>query len=161
MTENTLKVLEVGIREVSIGRNVRIVKPSNLYGCTIGDDCFIGPFLEIQKDVVFGSRTRVQSHSFICEPVTLGEDCSVGHSVMFINDPFLDGGPARGRRDQWRGTHIGANVYIGSNAAILPVRICDDVVIGAGAVVTNSITEPGVYTGNPARRLGGMNEQPS
>lgn len=146
-------VLPTGVVDVRFGANVRIVDPCNLYGCSIGDDCFIGPFVEIQKDVTIGARTKVQSHSFICELVTIGSDCFVGHGVMFTNDRFANGGPARGNRDLWEATHIGDRVSIGSNATILPVSICDDVVIGAGAVVTRDINRPGTYAGCPARRL--------
>jgi len=153
VSEHMPQLLECGIRDVVFGEDVKVVQPANLYGCQIGDGCFIGPFVEIQKDVCIGARTRVQSHSFICELVSIGEDCFVGHGVMFINDTFASGGPARGRKDLWRGTRIGNRVSIGSNATILPVEICDDVVIGAGAVVTRSITEPGSYAGNPARLL--------
>lgn len=143
----------VAIRDVSFGENVKVVEPVNLYGCTIGDDCFIGPFTEIQKDVVIGERCRIQSHSFICELVTIGNDCFIGHGVMFVNDLFSEGGPANGKKDLWKETHIGNHVSIGSNATILPVSICDNVVIGAGAVVTKSIIKPGVYAGNPAKFL--------
>ena len=143
----------VGVVDVSLGENVTIVQPANVYGCTIGDNCFIGPFVEIQRGVVIGRNSKIQSHSFVCELVAMGEDCVVAHGVMFINDLFQTGGPARGNKDLWRSTAIGNRVSIGSNATILPVRICDDVVIGAGAVVTRDITEPGVYAGNPARRL--------
>ena len=142
-----------GIVDVEFGPDVTVVEPVNLYGCRIGGGCFIGPFVEIQRGVVIGSRTKVQSHAFICELVTIGEDCFVGHGVMFVNDTFATGGPARGRKELWRSTSIANRVSIGSNATILPVQICDDVVIGAGAVVTRSIVEPGVYAGNPARRL--------
>jgi acetyltransferase-like isoleucine patch superfamily enzyme len=141
------------MRDVSFGIGVKIVEPCNLYGCTIGDDCFIGPFTEIQKDVVVGARTRVQSHSFVCELVSIGEDCFIGHGVMFINDTFAGGGPARGRKELWRETRIGNRVSIGSNATIMPVTIMDDVVIGAGSVVTRDITAAGTYAGNPARLL--------
>src|SRR5262249_29134325 len=110
-------------------------------------------FVEIQKGVAVGNRTRVQSHSMICELVEIGEDCFIGHGVMFINDTFASGGPAHGRKDLWRATRIGARVSIGSNATILPVKVCDDTVIGAGAVVTRDIEEPGIYVGNPARFL--------
>jgi acetyltransferase-like isoleucine patch superfamily enzyme len=72
---------------------------------------------------------------------------------MFVNDLFAIGGPAKGKRELWRETVVGNNVSIGTNATILPVKICDRVVIGAGAVVTKSITEPGIYAGNPARLL--------
>lgn len=144
---------QAGVRDVEFGARVKIVAPCNLYGCKIGDDCFVGPFVEIQNGVVIGARTRVQSHAFVCELVTIGEDCFVGHGVMFINDTFSAGEPARGRKELWRETVIGNRVSIGSNATILPVRIVDDVVIGAGAVVTKNVTVPGTYAGNPARLL--------
>jgi acetyltransferase-like isoleucine patch superfamily enzyme len=145
------EVRQVGVRDVQFGARVTIVEPCNLYGCEIGDDCFIGPFTEIQKTARIGARTRVQSHALICELVIIGEDCFIGHGAMFINDTFSTGGPARGRKELWRATSIGNRVSIGSNATILPVRICDDVVIGAGAVVTKDITVSGSYAGNPAR----------
>ena len=141
------------VREVTCGVRVKLVEPCNVYECTLGDDCFVGPFVEIQKGVVIGARSKVQSHAFICELVTIGDDCFVGHGVMFTNDIFAAGGPARGRRELWRSTRIGHRVSIGSNATLLPVDICNDVVIGAGSVVTRDITEPGVYAGNPARLL--------
>jgi acetyltransferase-like isoleucine patch superfamily enzyme len=143
-----------GIRDdVRFGERVTVVEPVNIYGCAIGDDSFVGPFTEIQAGVVIGARTRVQSHSFVCELVEIGDDCMIAHGVMFVNDRFAIGGPARGRKELWAETHIGNRVSIGSNATIMPVRICDDVVIGAGAVVTRSIEEPGIYAGNPARLL--------
>lgn len=145
-----LKAQMVGVRW---GANVKVVEPVNLYGCTIGDDCFIGPFVEIQKDVSIGRRTKIQSHSFICELVSIGEDCFIGHGVMFINDLFSNGGPAGGDRGLWKSIRIGNKVSIGSNATILPVSICDGTVIGAGSVVTKDIDEPGIYAGNPARKL--------
>jgi acetyltransferase-like isoleucine patch superfamily enzyme len=144
---------QVGIRDVTFGVGVKVVEPCNLYSCRIGDGCFVGPFTEIQKDAVIGARTRVQSHSFVCELVTIGEDCFIGHGVMFINDTFASGGPARGRKELWRETRIGNRVSIGSNATIMPVTIVDDVVIGAGSVVTKDITVAGSYAGNPARLL--------
>jgi acetyltransferase-like isoleucine patch superfamily enzyme len=144
-------IKEAGIVNVNFGEDVTVVNPVNLYGCVIGSKVFIGPFVEIQKDVTIGNRTKVQSHSFICEMVEIGEDCFVGHGVMFINDLFAKGGPARGDKSLWRKTKIGDNVSIGSNATILPVEICDNVVIGAGSVVTKDIKESGVYAGNPAR----------
>ncbi len=112
----------------------------------------MGPFVEIQQGVKIGRGTRIQSHSFLCEGVTVGEDCVISHGVMFINDLFR-GGPARGDRSKWRTTQLADRVYVGSNATILPVTIVADVVIGAGAVVTRDIREPGTYAGNPARRI--------
>jgi acetyltransferase-like isoleucine patch superfamily enzyme len=144
-------LLQATVRDVRCGSNVRIVEPANIYECTLGDDCFIGPFTEIQRGVELGPRTKVQSHAFICELVSIGSDCMIGHGVMFINDTFAIGGPARGRRSLWKQTHVGDRVSIGSNATLLPVAVCSDVVIGAGAVVTRDITRPGIYAGNPAR----------
>ncbi len=141
-----------GIRDVIFGANVILVEPCNLYECTVGNDCFIGPFVEIQKGVKIGDRCKVQSHSFICELVTIGNDCFIGHGVMFVNDTFKNGKPAADR-SLWRETIIGNHVSIGSNATILPVSICDHAVIGAGAVVTKDITKPGKYAGNPAKLI--------
>lgn len=148
-----MRKLAASVRNVVAGEGVTIVEPSNIYECTLGDRVFVGPFCEVQKGANIGARTRVQSHSFICELVTIGDDCFVGHGVMFVNDRFAGGGPARGEVTKWEATTIGDRVSIGSNATIMPVSICDDVVVGAGAVVTKSIAEPGVYAGNPARLL--------
>lgn len=143
----------VSIVNANIGKDVTIIQPVNIYGCEIGDYCFIGPFTEIQKDVTIGAHSKVQSHSFICSLVTIGNHCFIGHGVMFVNDKFQQGGPAGGNQDLWHHTVIGNHVSIGSNATILPVSICDGVVIGAGAVVTKDITVKGVYAGNPAQLI--------
>jgi len=144
-------LLSCTIKDVVFGMNVKVVEPVNIYGCTIGDGCFIGPFTEIQKNVTIGEQTKVQSHAFICEMVSIGDDCFIGHGVVFINDVFASGSPARGDKAKWKPTIIGNHVSIGSNATILPVNICDNVVIGAGSVVTKSIIKPGIYAGNPAK----------
>ena len=141
------------IKDVQFGENVKVVEPVNIYGCNIGSNSFIGPFCEIQKNVTIGTNSKIQSHSFICEFVDIGAQCFIGHGVMFINDLFQDGGPAGGDQTKWKSTHIGSNVSIGSNATILPVSICDGVVIGAGSVVTKDITEKGIYAGNPAKKI--------
>ena len=148
-----MRRIVAAVRDVDAGGNVTVVEPSNLYECALGDGVFVGPFCEVQRGVSIGARTRVQSHSFICELVTIGADCFIGHGVMFVNDRFSGGGPARGDTSKWESTVIGDRVSIGSNATVMPVTICDDVVIGAGAVVTKSIDEPGSYAGNPARLL--------
>lgn len=155
-TANTMSrpiILEAQIRDVSFGENVKVIKPVNLYECKIGNDCFIGPFVEIQKGVKIGNRCKIQSHVFICELVNIGDDCVASHGVKFINDPFSIGGPAMGDKNLWKETHIGNRVFIGTNATILPVTICGNVVIGAGSVVTKNIRVPGIYAGNPARLL--------
>ena len=147
----------ISIKNVDFGSNVTIIEPVNLYGCSIGDDSFVGPFVEIQKNTTIGKNTKIQSHSFICELVSIGDECFIGHGVMFINDLFSEGRPANGNKDFWKNTKIGNNVSIGSNATILPVEICDHVVIGAGAVVTKNIVESGVYVGNPAKKIKEIN----
>lgn len=146
-------IIDADLVNVSFGNNVRVVLPSNMYGCEIGDNCFVGPFVEIQKEVKIGAGTRIQSHSFICEYVEIGSNCFIGHGVMFINDRFKAGGPANGDRTKWESTRIGHNVSIGSNATILPIEICSGCVIGAGAVVTKNISIRGVYAGNPAKLI--------
>lgn len=149
----TYKLKKTSLRKVKTGKNVVIMQPSNLYECTLGNNCFVGPFTEIQKGVSIGNYCRIQSHSFICELVTIGNNCFIGHGVMFINDTFSNGKPAAGDETKWKKTTVGNNVSIGSNATILPVSICNDVVIGAGAVVTKDIRKKGTYVGNPAKRL--------
>jgi acetyltransferase-like isoleucine patch superfamily enzyme len=146
---NQPRLLQVGVKDVECGADVTIIQPSNIYGCQLDDGVFVGPFVEIQKGVRIGKRTRVQSHTFICEGVDVGDDCFIAHGVMFVNDLFKQGSPSRNPSD-WKRTRIGNRVAIGSGATILPVNICDGVVIGAGAVVTKNIDRPGIYAGNPA-----------
>lgn len=153
MSAHPARLIPSGITDVNFGTGVTVIEPVNLYGCQIGDGCFIGPFVEIQKDCRIGHRTKIQSHAFICELVDIGDDCFISHGAMFVNDLFQTGGPARGNRALWNPTKVGNRVSIGTNATILPVEICDDVVIGAGSVATKNITEPGIYAGNPARLL--------
>ena len=151
-----MKEIKASARDINFGKNFKFISPSNLYECSFGHDCFVGPFVEIQKGVKIGSRCKVQSHTFICELVEIGDDCFIGHGVMFINDLFSDGGPAGGDNSKWKSTSIGNRVSIGSNSTILPVKICDNVVIGAGAVVTKNIEEAGIYAGNPAKKIRGI-----
>ncbi|MFW9902070.1 MAG: acyltransferase [Candidatus Thorarchaeota archaeon] len=137
------------IKNCQIGENVKIIEPVNLYGCTIGNDCFIGPFVEIQKNVFIGNNSRVQSHSFICDGVTIGKHCFISHGVMFTNDIFVDSP----NFENWirKETIIGNDVRIGSNVTLLPVNIGDNSIIGAGAVVTKDFPANCVIAGNPAR----------
>jgi acetyltransferase-like isoleucine patch superfamily enzyme len=135
------------IKDCTLGSNTKIMEFVNLYGCNIGKNCFIGPFVEIQKDVNIDDDTRVSSHTFICEGVDIGKNCFIAHGVMFVNDKYTE------NRDDWvlRNTKIGNNVRIGSNATILPVNIGDNVVIGAGAVVTKNVPSNSIVKGNPAK----------
>ncbi len=140
------------IRDVKFGKNCQIIEPVNLYECELSDDVFVGPFVEITKGVQIGSGTKISSHSFICELVTIGQKCFIGHGVMFTNDLFKNG-KLGGSKDKWFKTNIGNNVLIGSNSTILPVNICDNAVIGAGSVVTKDILISGTYAGNPAKLI--------
>tara|TARA_Y200000002_G_scaffold382184_2_gene398405 strand:- start:484 stop:951 length:468 start_codon:yes stop_codon:yes gene_type:complete len=148
---NELKFSSSTIKNVNFGKRVKVIKPCNLYDCLLADDVFIGPFVEIQSDVEVGAYTKIQSHSFVCSLVTIGENCFVGHGVMFINDTFSQGSSAGGDQTKWKKTSVGDNVSIGSNSTILPVKICNNVVIGAGSVVTKDIKKSGIYSGNPAK----------
>ena len=140
------------IRKVIHGKNCKIIEPVNLYECVLGDNVFIGPFVEITKGVKIGDRSRISSHSFVCELVSIGSDCFVGHGVMFTNDLFRDG-KLGGSKKNWHKTFIGDNVLIGSNTTILPVKISSNIVIGAGSVVTKDLKIKGIYAGNPAKLI--------
>lgn len=135
------------IKNIKLGKNVSIVGPVNLYGCEIGDNVKIGPFVEIQSDVKIGANSTISSHSFICSGVEIGENTFVGHGVMFTNDKFTE------KKDEWvlRKTKVGNNVRIGSGSVILPVEISDDCVIGAGSIVTKNTDKNSVSFGNPAK----------
>ncbi len=133
-----------------IHQTAKILNPVNLYGCEIKENVFIGPFVEIQKNSIIGKNSRISSHSFICEGVEIGENVFVAHGVMFINDLFDSD-----KIENWvmRKTEIGNNVRIGSNCTILPVKIGENSIIGAGSVVTKDIPENVVVAGNPAKIL--------
>ena len=139
--------MKIKIINLKKGKNCKIVEPVNIYGATLGNSVFIGPFVEIQKNVFIDDNTRIQSHSFLCEKVKIGKNCFIGHGTMFINDDF--------KNDKinkvFKQTNISNNVLIGSNSTILPVKICSKVIIGAGSVVTKNINKSGVYAGNPAK----------
>ena len=146
------KILKNLIRDVKFGKDCTVVEPVNLFECDIGNKVFIGPFVEIGKKVKIGDNSRISSHTYICEKVEIGKNCFIGHGVMFTNDKFSDGN-INFNSNEWLKTIIEDHVLIGSNATILPVTICSNVVIGSGAVVTKDIKKKGVYAGNPAKFL--------
>jgi UDP-2-acetamido-3-amino-2,3-dideoxy-glucuronate N-acetyltransferase len=146
------------IRGVDFGDGVIVHPFTNLYGCRIGDESRIGPFVEIQKGAVIGARCKIQSHSFICTGVEIGDDVFVGHGVMFINDrrPRATTGDGRLQgADDWtlERTVIEEQVSIGSGATILcGLRVGSGAVVGAGAVVTRDVGPRETVMGTPARR---------
>ncbi len=147
--------------DVILGRDVKISAFVNLYGCTIGNETTIGPFVEVQKNAVIGKRCKIQSHSFICEGVTIGNGCFIGHGVMFINDNYPASANKQGQledEDDWAhrfvNTHIGDNVTIGSNATVIGgINLGKGALIGAGSVVTKDVPENEIWAGNPAKLL--------
>lgn len=143
---------KVRVLDIQYGNGVKIIEPSNLYGCTIGDNSFVGPFVEIQSKTTVGKNCRIQSHTFICSMVEIGDDCFIGHGVIFTNDLFKNGQPSPNEHD-WLPTIIGDQVAIGSGSTILPVSIISGSVIGAGSVVTKDLTIKGIYAGNPAKLI--------
>lgn len=147
---DTLQVM----KNSAIGRGTKIWKFVNLYSCTIGDDCMIGSFVEIQSGVVIGNRVRVQSHSFICEGVTIEDDVFVGHHVVFINDKYPKAANNNTTKN-WKclPTTIKRGASIGSNATIFPVVIGENAIVGAGAVVTRDVPPGTTVVGNPAHPI--------
>ena len=145
------------IRDVKFGKDCRIIEPVNLYECNLGNNVFIGPFVEITKGVTIGDNTRISSHSFVCEKVEIGKNCFISHGVMFTND-LLRSGRLSNDPNNWLPTKIGDNVSIGSNSIILPVKIASGCVIGAGSVVTKDLLVKGIYAGNPAKFFRSIDE---
>lgn len=128
------------IKDCIIGENVKIPFPDlvNIYGVVIGDGTFIGPFVEITEGTIIGKDCRIQSHSFICGGVILGDRVFIGHGVMFTNDRY----PKVNNKD-WKleKTHVGDDTCIGTNSTVLPVHIGKNVMIGAGTVVTKDVID--------------------
>ena len=145
--------------DVTLGANVRIQAFVNLYGCTIGDESRIGTLVEIQRNVSVGRRCKIQSHTFICEGVTIEDEVFVGHNVNFINDkvPRATNPDGTLQTDaDWTllRTHVARRASIGTGAVVLGgVRIGEGAVVGAGAVVTRDVPPFTVVVGNPARVL--------
>ena len=145
--------------DVKLGKDVKIFALVNLYGCSIGDNSKIGTFVEIQRNARVGARCKVSSHTFICEGVTIDDECFIGHHVVFTNDRYPravnpDGSLQTAADWQVVATHVGRRASIGSGAVILcGVRIGEGALIGAGSVVTRDVPPYTIVAGNPARVL--------
>ncbi len=145
------------IADVEFGTNVVVQSFANLYGCVVGDDTRIGPFVEIQRGAVVGARCKIQSHTFICDGVVIEDGVFVGHGVMFINDRAPRAVTSAGllqTETDWRleGTIVESGASIGSGAVILGgLRIGAGALVGAGAVVTRDVAAASTVSGNPAR----------
>jgi UDP-2-acetamido-3-amino-2,3-dideoxy-glucuronate N-acetyltransferase len=147
------------ISDVSFGEDVVVQAFSNLYGCQIGDQTRIGPFVEIQRGAVIGTRCKIESHAFICDGVEIGDAVFVGHGVVFINDKFPRATTASGElqtEEDWtlEQTIVEDRASLGSGAVILAgVRIGKGALVGAGAVVTRDVPDGATVVGNPARLI--------
>lgn len=143
--------------DVKLGRNVKMARFINLYGCAVGDNTKIGTFVEIQKNATVGNNCKISSHSFICEGVTIEDDVFIGHGVMFINDLYPRATNGTGQlqtESDWKveRTVVRKGASIGSGATILAnVTIGENALIGAGSVVTKDVPANAVVAGNPAR----------
>lgn len=147
-------------KDVKLGKNVSIPQPGlvNLYGCSIGDNTKIGAFVEIQKNVKVGKNCKIQSHSFLCEGVTLGDETFIGHGVMFINDkyPRAAAGGELKKDSDWKVIPIKVEkgASIGSSATILcGITVGEHAIVGAGAVVTKNVPAYAIVAGTPAVKI--------
>jgi len=155
------------IDDVEFGVDVVVASFTNLYGCRIGDETRVGPFVEVQRDVVIGARCKIQSHAFICSGVEIEDEVFVGHGTLFINDRFPRATTESGslqREDDWtlERTIVERRASLGSGSVILAgVRIGAGALVGAGAVVTHDVAPGAVVAGVPARLFSRPGSDPS
>ena len=139
------------VNNASIGSGTKIWNYANVYGCTIGDNCTIGAYTEVQNDVHIGNKVTISSHSFICSLVEIEDDIFIGHGVMTINDLHPPSFRRTGSKEYWQKTLIKKGAVIGSNVTLLPVTIGNNAEIGAGSVVTKDVPNNAIVAGSPAK----------
>ncbi len=167
MDEAYLKANFIRLSQVKLGKDVKLFAFVNAYGCQIGDGTKIGTFVEIQKNAFIGKNCKVSSHTFICEGVTIEDECFIGHGVMFINDKYPRAANPDGTMQteaDWQviPTHVKKGASIGSGAIIMAgVTIGEGAIVGAGAVVTKSVAPYAVVAGVPARLLRYLDSPPN
>ena len=147
---NYFKAETAIVTNSSIGNGSKIWHYANVYGCTMGENCTIGTYTEIQNDVHIGNNVTISTHSFICSLVTIEDDVFVGHGVMTINDIKPPSYKRTGSKKHWKNTRIKKGAIIGSNATLFPVTIGENAEVGAGSVVTKNVPDNCVVAGNPA-----------
>jgi acetyltransferase-like isoleucine patch superfamily enzyme len=151
--------------DVKLGKNVKLSKFINLYGCTVGDDTKIGAFVEIQKNANVGNNCKISSHTFICEGVTIEDAVFIGHSVTFINDSYPRATTGEGQLQteaDWKveKTLVKKGATIGSGSTVLAnLTIGEGAIVGAGSVVTKDVPAQAIVAGNPAKILRYVTEE--
>ncbi|MDR0306532.1 MAG: N-acetyltransferase [Chitinispirillales bacterium] len=159
-----MEIIDGTVVDVKLGGNVKIAKFVNIYGCSLGDNSRVGPFVEIQRGAFIGRNCKIQSHTFICEGVNIEDDCFIGHGVTFINDRYprsTNGAGGLQTEEDWDliPTIVKRGASIGSGATVMcGIVIGENAIIGAGSVVLKDVEAGTIVAGNPAKFIRRINE---